>query len=201
MSLIGISTWYLPFAICFLYGVRCDYIQQTYHLHPFLDTLWAITGYLMSIQRFVSYFNWVFIRYSVTRSEYQCAICETVNREIHSLARWLVAIQFFPFYVFLELTFVVRWELIPKQISCHLFHGICLSVWEFNLKKFQLPTKGTSTLFKLPIESLILCFNGSMDGLHRFSVSRGIQCYYFFTKFKSVHSAVWMLLWGLSLQI
>ena len=200
MSLIGISTWYLPFAICFLYGVRCDYIQQTYHLHPFLDTLWAITGYLMSIQRFVSYFNWVFIRYSVTRSEYQCAILHDCQSWDLQFNRWLVAIQF-SLFMCLESTFIVRWELIPKQISCHLFHGICLSVWEFNLKKFQLPTKGTSTLFKLPIESLILCFNGSMDGLHRFSVSRVIQSYYFFTKFKSVHSAVWMLLWGLSLQI
>lgn len=48
----------------------------------------------MSIQRFVSYFNWVFIRYSVTRSEYQCAICETVNHEIHSLARWWLPFNF-----------------------------------------------------------------------------------------------------------
>ena len=166
----------------------------------FLDTLWAITGYLMSTQYFVSCFSWVLIRYSVTRSGYRCAIYAIANREIRSSAGWLVAIQFSLFMCFLESTFIVRWELIPKQISCHLFHGICLSVWEFNLKKFQLPTEGTNTSFKLPIESLILCFNGSMDGLHRFSVSRVIRCY-FFTKFKNVHSAVWMLLWGLSLQI
>ncbi len=50
-------------------------------------------------------FHWVFIRYSVTRSEYRCAICVTVNREIRSSAGWLVAIQFFPFYVFFGVDF------------------------------------------------------------------------------------------------